>query len=116
MIMQKKKGLLIQTEWVVSREYESNCINILNINQRMIGGSLIYKWVHWPLIRYIFCQWDMPYWGFFNIRDEVDYQMFMDLKTEHPVKYRWFLLLKSIDERITKYLDRNNYINNDIPF
>jgi len=75
-----------------------------------------YSWTNLPILRWIFTHWDMPYWWFYDPRDWEDYEMHMDLKKHNPIKFRLFMFYCWVDERITRFMDRKNYINNDIPF
>ena len=75
-----------------------------------------YSWTNKPILRWFLCWHGTPYWHFYDPYDWEEYEMTLSLKKFHPIRYKWFIFLWIIDEKITKMLDKNNYINNDIPF
>lgn len=84
------------------------------MNQRR--SEMQYSWTNKPILRWFLTYWGCPYWHFYDPRDWEDYEMTLTLKKHHPIRYMWFTFLCIIDEKVTKIKDRNNYINNDIPF
>jgi hypothetical protein len=75
-----------------------------------------YSWTQKPILRWFSCWHGTPYWHFYDPIDWEEYEMTLSLKKFHPIRYKWFILLCIIDEKVTKLIDKKNVINNDIPF
>ena len=78
--------------------------------------ELKYSWPHLPIINLVFSHWGCAYWHFFDVRDYDDYCMHCELKERHPWRFKMFKLFCDIDAKITKLFDKNNHINDEVPF